>query len=80
MDTKKARALMAQLTGDILKTHATDRRIDAATQQLHDHHAKASEGLGAAITHVRGSALEDAYLHHATEAHTARRLQEHRTS
>lgn len=69
-----ARALYAQLTGDLIQCHRQDRQTRERVAQLAAHHGQAAEKLGAAIRAPRGSAVEQAFLEHAAEANTARRL------
>lgn len=73
-----AREMYARLTGDLVQCHRQERRTRQRVEQLAQHHHAASEGLGAAITAPRGSALEDAFLDHAEEARIARTLGGHR--
>ena len=70
---RPAQALLAQLTGDLLNVTNTDRHLQGETDRLHEHHARAFEGLTRAIPAVRGSELEEAALHHAGEMGGARR-------
>ena len=70
---RPAQALLAQLTGDLLNVTNTDRHLQRETDRLHEHHARAFEGLTRAIPAVRGSELEEAALHHAGEMGGARR-------
>ncbi|MHA0048582.1 2'-5' RNA ligase family protein [Deinococcus sp. PEB2-67] len=72
--TDEARALYAQLTGDLLVTHHTGRHIRQAAEQLADGHRRNAATLARPIRDLRGSALEDAYLRHAEETNTAQRL------
>lgn len=73
-----ARMLMAHLTGDLIKARHTDRQINQRLQVLQQHHSRSADGMGAAIRNIRGSALEDAFLDHAEEAATARRVLDQR--
>lgn len=69
----QARALLAQLGGDLRRLDAQDAALVARTGAIQAHHTAAFEGLTRAIPAARGSALEEAALHHAGEAGGARR-------
>jgi hypothetical protein len=73
---QRARAMYAQLTGDLTQADHTSGRIRAATEQLRTGHAHQAAQLQKPIRDMRGSALEDSYLDHAAESHTAARLLE----
>jgi len=73
-DTNAARLLYAQLTGHLVSLHAGERHLLGMADRIAHHHDAARTGLGQAIPAVRGSALEDAALHHADEAARARRV------
>lgn len=64
----QARALLAQLGGDLATLDVQDRAMQLRAEQIKAHHDQARDGLLAHIPAPRGSALEDAALHHAGEA------------
>lgn len=70
----RAQALMAELGADIEQTKYARMGLKKAVAHLHDHHAKAIEGLGGAVRDYRDSGLSDAYLHHAKEKNRAQNL------
>ena len=59
---------------DLLNITHQERRSKAAAAKAAEHHAQAAEGLGAACRYARGSAVEDAFLDHASEARALRQL------
>ena len=73
-DLVRARALYANLTGDLIETLYTDWRIREALVQLHEGHRASADGLAPYVRDYRGSVLEDAYLEHQAEANRAARV------
>lgn len=73
-DTRDAQAMLAQLTGDLIHATRDESRLQGEVNRLARHHEQAAYGLGHVIRAPRGSAVEDAYLEHAAEAHAARTL------
>ncbi|PIG96914.1 2'-5' RNA ligase family protein [Deinococcus sp. UR1] len=72
-DPRAAQALLAQLGGDLARLTRQDQAIIARTDEIRQHHQRVFGALMAHIPAARGSALEDAALHHAGEAAGATR-------
>ncbi len=67
-----ARALYARLTGDLLALRAGDRHLVRQGDALNARHGEQFTRLARAVRAPRGSALEDAALHHADAARVGR--------
>lgn len=72
----QARALLAQLGADLAHCDEVEGRVRRAAGAVHAHHEASAAGLAPHAARQRGSALEDAYLHHAQEARAARSVED----